>query len=269
MLAARQCGVPIRIAHAHSALNNGRGLKKTIYEKLMRSLILHNATDLVACGDAAGIRLFGKTAYEKRGKCILNGIKVDQFAFNEEARYRLRERLKLQDAFVIGHVGHLATVKNQSFLIRLMPQILEKKPNAMLLLLGDGEDRDKLEKMILEMKLEDRVMLTGNVRNVPDYLSAMDVFAFPSLFEGMPLSIVEVQANGLPCVLSTGVPQDVFLTDLLTPVSLDEPEQWVKLICEAERKEPLRYAAELQKQGFDSAAVMKKYLDLYTRKVKN
>lgn len=265
MLAARQCGVPIRIAHAHSALNNGQSIKKTIYEQLMRTLILKNATDLVACGDAAGVRLFGKTAYEKRGKCILNGIDVDRFAFSEEARNRIRSELKLQNAFVIGHVGHLASVKNQAFLIRLLPQIIEKKPNAKLLLLGEGEDRDKLEKLIRDMKLDNRVIMTGNVRNVPDYLSAMDVFAFPSLFEGMPLSIVEVQANGLSCVLSTGVPRDVFLTDLIHPLSLEKPDEWVDTLCSAKRGEVLHYAYEMRRLGLDTEAIMRKYTEIYER----
>ena len=265
MLAARQCGVPIRIAHAHSALNNGKSAGKTVYEHLMRLLILHHATDLVACGHAAGIRLFGRDAYEKAGKCILNGIEVEQFAFSEEAGDKIRSELKLRDAFVIGHVGHLAPVKNQAFLIRLLPQIIERKPNAKLLLLGDGEDRDKLKTMIRDAKLEDRVIMTGNVRNVPDYLSAMDIFAFPSLFEGMPLSIVEVQANGLPCVLSTGVPQDVFLTDLLRPLSLEHPEKWVDAICSARRGDPYRYAAELKARGMDTESIMRKYAEIYER----
>lgn len=265
MLAARQCGVPIRIAHAHSALNNGRSLKKWAYEQLMRTLILRNATDLVACGNAAGIRLFGRKTYEKAGKCILNGIDVDRFSFSEEARNRIREELKLDDAFVIGHVGHLAPVKNQAFLIRLLPQIIERKPNAKLLLLGDGEDREKLKAMIREAKLEDRVIMTGNVRNVPDYLSAMDVFAFPSLFEGMPLSIVEVQANGLPCVLSTEVPRDVYLTDLLRPVSLENADSWVDAISASKRGEASRYTSELLCMSFDTEAVMRKYAQIYER----
>lgn len=265
MLAARHCGVPIRIAHAHSALTNGTDIKKSIYEHIMRRLILHDATDLVACGDDAGIRLFGKTAYEKRGKCILNGIEVDRFAFSQEARERIRNELRIQDTFVIGHVGHLAAVKNQAFLIRLMPQILEKKPNAKLLMLGEGEDREKLEKLICDMKLEDRVILTGNVRNVSDYLSAMDVFAFPSLFEGMPLSIVEVQANGLPCVLSTGVPRDVYFSDLLKPFPLECSDVWAEAICRSERSEPGRYASLLKDCGLDTETIMRKYTEIYER----
>ena len=265
MLAAKQCGVPIRIAHAHSALNNGRSVKKSAYEQLMRGLILRNATDVVACGDAAGIRLFGRKAYEKAGKKILNGINVDQFSYSEEARNRIREELQIRDAFVIGHVGHLAQVKNQAYLIRLMPQIIERKPNAVLLLLGEGEDRVMLEQMIRDEKLEDRVIMTGNVGNVQDYLSAMDVFAFPSIFEGMPLSIMEVQANGLPCVISTGVPGDVYLTDLLRPLSLDDPDEWVEANCTAKRSKPERYAAELKRMGMDTDAVMQKYAEIYER----
>lgn len=263
MLAAKQCGVPIRIAHAHSALVNGHGLKKQVYEAVMRQMILKNATDLVACGHAAGIRLYGEHAYEKRGQCILNGIQTEAFAYREDKRNQIREMLDLQESFVIGHVGHMAKVKNQSFLLRLMPEILKRKPNARLLMLGEGEDRPLLERLILELGLREHVILTGNVRNVADYLCAMDVFAFPSLFEGMPLSILEVQANGLPCILSTGVPKDVFLTDLLEPLPLEQPQQWVDAICSAERKESEKYAEFLKKQGFDTSAVMKRIRFIY------
>lgn len=265
MRAAKEVGVPIRIAHAHSALADGSSLKKIVYERVMRQLILHNSTHLVACGDAAGVRLYGEKAYQKSGKCILNGIDTRAFAFRPEAGTCIRKTLGLENSFVIGHVGHLAAVKNQSFLIRLMPSILEENPTAKLLLLGDGEDRSMLEKLICELGLSGCVILTGNVRNVPDYLSAMDVFAFPSLYEGMPLSILEVQANGLPCVLSTGVPKDVYQTDLIQPLSLDQPEQWVHAICNAKRVNPEKYADELRRKGLDTHTVMKKFLDIYER----
>ncbi len=263
MLAAKQCGVPVRVAHAHSALDNGSGIKKRVYEEIMRFLFLKYATDLVACGEAAGIRLFGEQAYRKEGKLILNGIDTQRFSYNPLARQQIREKLHLQDAFVIGHAGHLMEVKNQSYLIHLLPAILEQKPNAKLVLLGEGNDRPMLEKHIHDLMLEDSVIMTGNVRNVQDYLSAMDVFAFPSLYEGMPLSIVEVQANGLPCILSTGVPKDVYLTDLIFPLSLDQPEKWVDAILAAQRKNPERYAAQLRDQGFDTMSAMKKIYSIY------
>ena len=269
MLAAKQCGVPVRVAHAHSALDNGGGMKKRAYEEAMRGLILQNATDLVACGEAAGIRLFGEKAYRKSGKLILNGVDTRRFAFDPAVRDKMRAELRLDDAFVVGHVGHLMEVKNQSFLIRLMPEILKRKPNARLLLLGEGEDRPMLERLIRNQDLTDRVIMTGNVRNVPDYLSAMDVFAFPSLFEGMPLSIIEVQSNGLPCVLSTGVPKDVHLTDLVQPLPLEQPDRWAHAICSAERRDSERYSDRMKRAGFDAAEVMEKFQAIYERAERN
>ena len=265
MLAAKLAGVPVRIAHAHSSLATGKSFRKSIYEVLMRKLILTCSTDLVACGEAAGLRLYGKKAFMARGHVIPNGIDTRAFAYSASARERLRSQLGLQDSFVIGHVGHLAEVKNQSFLIRLMPSVLKMQPSAKLLMLGEGDDRPMLESLIEELGLKERVIMTGNVRNVPDYLSAMDVFAFPSLFEGMPLSIVEVQANGLPCVLSSGVPKDVYLSDLITPLSLNDPEQWAEKICFARRNKPEQYHELLKHSGFDSKEILQMFYELYER----
>jgi glycosyltransferase involved in cell wall biosynthesis len=263
MLAARLCGVPVRIAHAHSAMGKNKSIKRLVYEKTMRHLILHNATALVACGNAAGIKLYGKSAFEKRGICILNGIDTSAFSYDPEAGARIRKELALEDSFVIGHVGHMTYVKNQSFLIRLMPRILKRKPNAKLLMLGDGNDRPKLMRLINKLGLTDCVIMTGNVRNVPNYLCAMDVFAFPSRFEGMPLSIVEVQANGLPCVLSTGVPRDVYLTDLVHPLPLDRVDAWIDRICTLKRDNPSRYADLLKEAGFDKEGFINAVMKLY------
>lgn len=266
MLAAALMGVPVRISHAHSALDDGRSLVKSAYEAVMRFLILTCSTDLVACGVKAGERLFGKRAFRKRGQLILNGIDAAAFAYSEECREAVRMQHGLQSRFVLGHAGHLAQVKNQSFLLDLMPLILEKRPDTMLLLLGEGEDRPMLERKIQELHLEGHVILTGNVSNVSDYLSAMDVFVFPSLFEGLPLSILEVQANGLPCVISDRVPEDVFLTELLRPLSLEAPKrQWVDAILNARRAEALKYNRQLRDSEYTVEKAMEKIYRLYQK----
>lgn len=267
MLVARLMKVPIRITHAHSALDIESSFKVRIYESLMRQFILINATDFIACGEKAGIRLFGEKTYRQKGNLILNGIDVMRFRFNLDNRIKIKEMLGLETNFVIGHVGHLLDVKNQKYLIELMPEILKKKPDAVLLLLGDGPDRQMLETTVQELKLQDHVIMTGNVPNVNEYLSAMDVFAFPSLYEGMPLSIIEVQANGLPCILSTGVPEDVYLTDLLLPLELSEPASWVDAICSARRDNSQKYASILKASGFDTESVMQKIYDVYKRNI--
>lgn len=265
MLVAACAGVPVRVVHSHSALDDGNGMVKRVYEGVMRALILSCATDLVACGVKAGQRLFGKRAYKHRGKLILNGIDVRSFAFDCDSRTAIRGQLNAADRFVLGHVGHLLEVKNQAFLLDLMPLVLERKPNTLLLMLGEGEDRPMLEKKIRDMGLEDHVIMTGNVTNVADYLSAMDVFVFPSLFEGLPLSILEVQANGLPCVISDGVPEDVFLTDLIHPLSLqDAKETWVELILKQHRVDTDSYNRQLRDSNYAVETAMKKVYEIYS-----
>ena len=120
-----------------------------------------------------------------------------------------------------------------------------------------------LERKIRELHLENYVRMTGNVRNVPDYLNAMDVFAFPSLYEGMPLSIIEVQSKGLPCVIADRVPEDVFLTDLLQPLPLNEQSAWVDAICGAKRESSEKYATQMRQSGFDTDTAMQKVYMIY------
>ena len=263
MLAGKLCGIPVRIAHAHSALAEKRGLKVRLYEAAMRFLILTCATNYIACGVKAGQRLYGRRAFAKKGTLILNGIDTQGFAFDKQRRNAFRKELGLDNKFIIGHAGHLAAVKNQSFLLQLLPEILKKRPDAYLLLLGEGEDRLMLEQEIHELHLEAHVRMTGNVRNVADYLNAMDVFAFPSLYEGMPLSIIEVQTNGLPCVISDRVPRDVFLTDLLQPLPLNDPSAWVDAICSAKREVSEKYVEQMLQSGFDTDKAMQIVYTIY------
>ena len=266
MFAGKLYGVPVRVSHAHSALEEHRSIKVRLYEAAMRLLILTCATDYIACGVKAGERLYGKKAFEKKGTLILNGIDTQGFAFDEQRREAFRKGLGLDDKFIIGHAGHLAEVKNQAFLLDLMPEILKRQPQAYLLLLGEGENRSALRQRIHELHLEDHVRMTGNVRNMPDYLNAMDVFAFPSLYEGMPLSIIEVQSNGLPCVISDKVPKDVFLTDLLRPLPLNDQSAWVDAICSAKRETPEKYAAQMRQSGFDTDTAMQKVYAIYEKR---
>ena len=266
MLAGRLGGVPVRVAHSHSALREHRILKVRVYESMMHLLIRGCATDWIGCSVDAGNRLYGEPFFRRRGQLILNGVDTAAFAYRETARQKMRRELGMEDCFVIGHVGHLAEVKNQAFLLDRMPDILKKRPDARLLLLGEGPDRAMLEDKIQSLGLEQAVTMTGNVRNVSDYLSAMDVFAFPSLYEGMPLSIVEVQSNGLPCVISTGVPEDVVLTDLIHPLPLDRPEDWVETICGCTRSaDASRYAGQMRESGFDTRTAMEKIYQIYDK----
>lgn len=264
MLAAKQMKIPVRVSHAHSALIDGNGLVKSVYENVMRKLILSCSTDLVACGEKAGIRLYGEKAYKKRGNLILNGIDTDAFVFSQEKRDEIRKKFNIEAKYVLGHTGRLAEVKNQIFLLKLMPDILKQRPDAVLMLIGDGDDREMLRNTAKELNIQDKVIFAGNTTSVQDYLSAMDVFVFPSLYEGLPLSILEVQANGLPCIISDTVPPDVFLTDLIHPLSLkDGKEKWINEILAVNRNTKTDYPLQLKNAGFDIHTAMKKVYEIY------
>lgn len=264
MLAAKQMNIPVRVSHAHSALIDGNGLVKSIYEKAMRRLILSCSTDLVACGEKAGIRLYGEKAYKKRCNLILNGIDTDAFVFSQEKRDEIRKKFNIEANYVLGHTGRLAEVKNQVFILKLMQDILKQRPDAVLMLIGDGEDREMLRNTAKELNIQDKVIFAGNTTSVQDYLSAMDVFVFPSLYEGLPLSILEVQANGLPCIISDTVPPDVFLTDLIHPLSLkDDKEKWINEILAVNRNSKTDYPLQLKNAGFDIHTAMKKVYEIY------
>ncbi len=263
--AAKACGVPVRIAHSHSIRGpEKRGFTQNLYETTMRRWIVRDATHYIGCGQAAGEWLFGEKQFREKGTVLLNGIDLDRFAFDPAVRDRIRLEHGWENCFVIGHAGHLAPVKNQVFLLKLMPELLKRRPETRLVLLGDGLDRSMLEQTVRDLGLEQVVTMTGNVQNVNEYLCAMDVFAFPSLYEGMPLAIVEVQANGLPCVLSDRVPKDVFLTDLLTALPLDAPGQWVDTLLTADRPASNPYLSTLHEGGFDSMTAMEKIYALYS-----
>lgn len=265
MLIAKICRVPVRISHSHSVDDRlDKNQVQKLYEKVMQLIIVSFSTHYVGCGVKAGEILFGKDRYHKKGITVLNGIDTKKFAYSETSREEIRKKLDVTNNFVIGHVGHLADVKNQGFLISLMPKILKKNKNAKLLLLGEGENRQKLEKQIIDLDLSPNILMTGNVTDVHKYLSAMDAFVFPSLYEGMPLSVIEVQTNGLPCVMSDSVPQDVVLTDLIRRLSLKETEDvWVEAICNSKRCSPHIYEEKIRNLGLDTEEMVNKISNLY------
>ena len=251
---AKKNHISVRIAHSHTTkTEHPVSILQKTYECFMRSQIQKLATHCFACGEAAGEWLFGKKYFLKYGKVIHNGIDTQKYRFSEENRNKIRAQLKISDSFVIGHSGTLIPLKNQEFLIRIIPEICKPIPGAMLLLLGTGdkEQISYLESVIDDCKMGKHVLLCGGVMNVHEYLSAFDVFVFPSLREGTPLALLEAQANGLPCIVSDAVPEDALVSDLVQTLSLKQKESWVKAVCTAKRKNSKDYAKVICDQGYD------------------
>ncbi|MCR5809447.1 MAG: glycosyltransferase [Clostridiales bacterium] len=251
---AKLMGVPVRIAHSHTTKTERKvSRRQRIYERIMQRVILWSATDLLACGVEAGEWLFGKKAFSKRGVVIRNGIDTDAFAYSEGNRSKVRSKYGIaSDDYVIGHSGTLIPLKNQEFLIRLLPKLREAVPNARLMLLGRGEqsELDRLKGIAADSGAADSVIFCGGVMNSNECLSAMDVFAFPSLREGTPLALIEAQANGLPCVISDRIPCDAILTDLVKPLPLEDGKVWIDELIKARRDLPGSYSRKIEEAGY-------------------
>lgn len=232
--AAKKAGVPVRIAHSHNSNqdHNLRYLIKLYYKQS----IARYATDLFACGNAAGEWMFSGVPFT----VLSNAIDVGDFRYNETKRNEIRSEYGISDdTFVIGHVGRFSVQKNHSFLIEVFAKCVERCENTRLLLIGDGELREEIQKKVYSAGLASKVIFAGIQGDISAYLQAMDVFVFPSLYEGVSLATIEAQASGIPCVFSDGIPKECVVTDLARMTSLNcTPEIWAEIIlcCRSENR---------------------------------
>lgn len=257
---ARRKGIPLRIAHSHNNMlrqSKTRQLKLGIH-KLARRLFAKDATDLWACSDTAAKFMFPAVLLsEKHYRFIPNGIDLHRFQSSETERGAIRKQLGLEKAFVIGNVGRLCHQKNQDFLLDVFAQVYAQDASARLLLVGEGEALTELEEKAAQRSLSDSVIFYGTTPQVERLLWAMDVFVFPSIFEGLGIAAIEAQAAGLPTICSDGVPQEAFATDLVQKLSVHIPaEQWAQAILTAKDKPGAgRPWKQLKAKGFDVADV--------------
>ena len=224
------------IAHSHST-SNGRGIRAKI-KNIMQFSIRYKADYMFACSKEAGEWLFGKNVNKKNNyKVIANAIDAQRFDYDENTRNNVRRLLKIEDKFVVGHIGRMTEPKNHLFLIKIFSDICKIRQDARLLLIGDGELREIIEKEIQARNLEDKVLILGSRNNTEDYYQAMDVFVFPSLWEGLGISVIEAQTSGLPCLISERIPKDAVLDNQLVEImclSMGE-KQWAKKVVNMKR----------------------------------
>ncbi len=190
------------------------------------------ATYWLACGEAAAINGWGKKAVAKGRVTILpNAIDPERYRFNENARKEIRTQYGLKkDDFVIGHVGRFYPQKNHDFLIDVFNEVHKQRPIAKLLLLGDGPLQDNIRQKVEALGIADSVIFAGLQKDPAPFYSAMDVFAFPSLWEGLPLTLVEAQYSGLPCVVSNNVTTEAIIAQNVCPLALKDTKPWCKKI---------------------------------------
>lgn len=257
--AAQQHGVPVRIAHSHNA-NQDRNLKYPIKLWYRRSIPRY-ATNLFACGSQAGEWMFQGQHYT----VIQNAIDPTVYTFSKEKREKVRAQLGLTDELVVGHVGRFFNQKNHMFLLEVFFEITKREPNAKLMLVGDGDDFQRVQEKARELKIQNNVMFLGVRSDVADLMQAMDVFVFPSLYEGLPVTMVEAQAAGLPCVISDGVSPECILTnDLVGVLSLsDGAGIWANTVIAQAGKVRKDCSGEVAAHGFDIRKEVEKLQNFY------
>lgn len=218
---AKAAGVKKVIAHSHNG--STPGLIRKVMHRMNQPKIFRYANVRLACGNEAAKFMFGeKYCREHEVPIVSNAIDVEKYLFSEAERDRLRGGLGWKDEFVIGHVGRFGIQKNHAAVVEIFREVVKLEPRARLCLVGDGELRLETEQKFKEYGICEKVYFAGVQREVWKYLSAMDVFLLPSLFEGLPFVLVEAQANGLSCVVSDTVSQEAFLTDRVTALSLQQ-----------------------------------------------
>lgn len=252
------------IAHSHNS-SAGSGIKAVLY-KIMSYNTRNIADSFFSCSVAAGLDRFGdKIVNSKKHFIINNAIDAAAYTYNPAKRAEMRRQLGLTDELVVGHVGRFNPQKNHPFLLKIFAALLKKEPNAVLLLVGGGNDMPKIQAKAQELGIAERVRFLGVRSDVADLMQAMDVFVFPSLYEGLPVTMVEAQASGLPCLISDKVPSECIITDGLTeviPLS-ESPDTWAKKILVKRGTPRTDRRAEIAAHGFDITTEAVKLQEFY------
>lgn len=220
------------IAHSHNT-SSGEGLSATI-KNLFQKGIKKQSDYLLGCSMDAGKWLFGENVINQSNFYVLNNaINAQEFVYNEKMRLAKRKELGLTDKFVVGHVGRFHEQKNHSFLIEIFKSLVEMKADSVLLLVGAGDEKERIEDQVNKLGLQERVKFLGLRSDIAELLQAMDVFLFPSLFEGLPVTLVETQAAALPAVVSDTITKEIELTRYISYMPLSaSPSRWADQLVE-------------------------------------
>lgn len=254
----------VRCAVRSSNASDGAGFLNGLLHLACRALWGRNVDVKIAPSDLAGRHTFGKRAVQ-RGEVqwLRNAVDLDIYRYDADGREVVRQELGISDRFVVGHVGRFTTQKNHRFLIEIFDEIRKKRDDAVLLLVGNGMLEDTIRAAVAQRGIADRVIFTGVRADVPRLLSAMDCFVFPSLYEGMPNTVIEAQATGLPCVIADTITREAAVTDLVTYLPLGRAERWAQ--CALDHADtPVRQdtKAVMMANGYDIYGAAKQFTQL-------
>lgn len=261
--AAKKANVPIRIAHSH--LSDLQIDYKLPFRLYARAFLSSSTNQFFACSKRAGKWLFGNNLSENEIIVLNNAVNVKEFLFNPQIRKDLREQLDVDDNLVIGHVGRFNKQKNHEFVIDIFKKLHDTHPNAILLLIGDGHLKEQIIEKVHKLGLSANVKFLGVREDISQLMQVMDLFLFPSLFEGLPVVLIEAQAAGLNCLVSDSITREVEVTDRIQFVSLNKPaESWAEKILSASLEHTDTFE-QMKKNGFDTSTSVQ-WLSSYYQK---
>lgn len=258
---AKKNGVRFTIAHSHSA-SQDKNLKYLI-KVLAKKSIKKYSDKMFACGEYAGKWMFETDDFE----VINNAIDTDLYIYNEKKSFEVRKKLGIEGKFVVGHVGRFSYPKNHKLIINIFDEVQKIEPDSVLILVGDGNMRGEIEDMVKVLGIEDKVKFMGVRSDVNELMQAMDVFLFPSLYEGLPVTMVEAQASGLKCIISDKVPPECVLTDNVDVVKLNESSKiWASKVLKYKSYDRQNTKQAIEKANFDIKVNAKYLQEFYLNK---
>lgn len=259
--AAKKAGVPVRIAHSHSISQDKDA--KYLLKLFYKMFIPNNATCLMACGEQAGKWMYGAADFH----VLNNAIDAKQYSFDYETYYAVRTKLGIcDDEILVGHVGRFSPPKNHEFLVEVFAECVKINPKAKLLLVGDGNLRQRIEEKVRMLGLAENVIFTGVRNDVARLMQAMDVFVFPSYYEGLGIVVIEAQAAGLPCLISDGVPIECKKTNLVKQIPLSEgAKSWASVVMSVVGTQRRDTYEEIKSSEYDIVENARKLQQFYER----
>lgn len=258
LMAAKNTGIKVRISHSHLAGN------WNCLEKIIIRLSKIYATDFLACGEDAGRSLFGSSPFI----IIQNAIDLRKYQFSEDIRKQQRRMLGLEYKTVFCHVGRFTNQKNHEFLLQVFKIINQKRKDAVLMLIGEGELFDDIKSKAKEMNLSEQILFLGMRNDVAEKLQAADAFILPSKIEGLCIAAIEAQASGLPCVFSPNIDPKTKINENVKIMSNMDAEAWANTCLEITKLQRVKSTERIRKAGFDILEEAKKLDQFYVNAIK-
>lgn len=266
-------GIHTRISHSHDTKQLRSGIGKIAVFKLRRQIIRHFATQYYACGVEAGNELYGKIFFEKNGKVIHNGIDLQGFLYADEEKVgALIKEFSIFDHhdMIVGNISRFEPKKNQMFAVDVFYELLKLRPDAIMLLGGvDGGQLQEVLRKIEKLNIQNHIRYIGRRRDVCDCLHVIDTYLFPSLYEGVPIALLEAQASGCMCIASDGVPEeaDLGLGSTFFLKLSQSPKEWALTIdreyCDFIKPNPDVISRRFDEKGYNLESSSAFLADVY------